>query len=130
MEEANGFKAEVFGKRHKNVLQSVDLLECSEQFKRLNFQPVEIIEKNAIGGQFVRKHYEMTKDGFVFLCMGFTGKKARKPEASKAQFKLLNFEGVEIIEKNAIGGHFVRKHYEMTKNRNQRFSATMIEAVM
>ena len=30
--------AEHFGKRHDNVLQSIDRLECSPEFRRLNFQ--------------------------------------------------------------------------------------------
>ena len=31
--------AEVFEKEHKNVIQSITMLECDEEFSRLNFQP-------------------------------------------------------------------------------------------
>jgi len=66
--------AEHFGKQHKNVLQAIDRLECSLEFNQLNFQPVEY--SDAKGEK--RPAYEMTKDGFTFLAMGFTGKEAAK----------------------------------------------------
>lgn len=64
--------AEAFGKFHKNIIQKIETLECSEEFNRLNFKPVEYLD--AKGEK--RPVYEMTKDGFMFLVMGFTGKKA------------------------------------------------------
>lgn len=30
--------AEVFGKRHDNIIQSIKNLDCSDEFRRLNFQ--------------------------------------------------------------------------------------------
>lgn len=64
--------AEAFGKRHDNVLRTLDKLDCSPEFNALNFEAVDYIDQK---GQF-RKAYQMTKDGFMFLVMGFTGKKA------------------------------------------------------
>ncbi|MGN1056974.1 MAG: Rha family transcriptional regulator, partial [Comamonas sp.] len=64
--------AEHFGKRHKNVMQAIANLECSPEFNRLNFQPVEYLD--AKGEK--RPCYRITRDGFVFLAMGFTGKEA------------------------------------------------------
>ena len=64
--------ANAFEKEHKNVLQSILNLECSKQFNELNFQPVEY--KDAKGE--MRPAYRLTRDGFAFLAMGFTGKKA------------------------------------------------------
>lgn len=43
--------AEYFGKRHDNVLQKLQNLECDDDFKALNFKGVKIIEKNAMDGQ-------------------------------------------------------------------------------
>lgn len=63
-----------FGKKHKNVLQAIENLDCSHQFNQLNFQPVEYTAGN--GEQ--RPAYEITRDGFMFLCMGFTGASAAK----------------------------------------------------
>jgi len=64
--------AEVFGKEHKNVLQSIKSLDCSANFNRLNFQPVEYLD----GKGETRPAIDMTRDGLTFLVMGFTGPKA------------------------------------------------------
>ena len=61
-----------FGKRHDNVLRAIERLECSEKFNALNFEVVKYIDQK---GQ-ARTMYNMTKDGFTLLAMGFTGKKA------------------------------------------------------
>ena len=70
--------AKVFKKRHDNVLRDIENLktEIPNNFHELNFEGVEIIEKNAIGGNVATKSYNMTRDGFTLLAMGFTGKKA------------------------------------------------------
>lgn len=70
--------AELFEKEHRNVLRAIRLLDCDEEFTALNFELTDFIDKNGDP----RPEYLMTKDGMVFLVMGFTGKKA-------AQFKLL-----------------------------------------
>lgn len=70
--------AEVFGKQHKNVIQKIESLDCSPEFASANFSAhVQTIE---IGNGATResKYYEMTKDGFIFLVMGFTGAAAAK----------------------------------------------------
>lgn len=64
--------AEIFGKQHKNVLQDIRNLDCSEEFTRLNFQPSEYTD---ITGRKL-PYYTMTRDGFTFLVMGYRGKKA------------------------------------------------------
>ena len=61
-----------FDKHHKNVLQAIRNIECPEDFNRLNFQLVKYKDEK---GEF-RDSYKLTRDGFSFLCMGFTGKKA------------------------------------------------------
>lgn len=64
--------AKRFGKLHKNVLRAVENLECSAEFSRLNFEPRDYIDER--GKQ--QSCYEITRDGFSFLAMGFTGKEA------------------------------------------------------
>ncbi|WP_324030378.1 Rha family transcriptional regulator [Aeromonas caviae] len=64
--------AELFGKRHDDVLKKVRNIECSSEFNARNFAAVEYID----GKGEKRPAYEMTKDGFIFVVMGFTGKKA------------------------------------------------------
>lgn len=75
--------AEYFGKRHDNVIQKIKLLDCSAEFTALNFKVSEYTDSTG------RKlpMYQITKNGFVFLVMGFTGKKAAAfKEAYIAEF--------------------------------------------
>ncbi|RAX35087.1 UNVERIFIED_CONTAM: transcriptional regulator [Escherichia coli] len=66
--------ADFFHKLHKNVIQKIEALECSDEFTELNFQPSEYTDSTG------RKlpMYQITRDGFAFLAMGFTGKRAAK----------------------------------------------------
>ncbi|WP_082916333.1 Rha family transcriptional regulator [Pseudoalteromonas neustonica] len=67
--------AEAFGKLHKNVIQKIENLDCSDKFASANFSAhVETVQAGAVKRK--SKVYQMTKDGFMFLVMGFTGKKA------------------------------------------------------
>ncbi|MNS04556.1 Phage regulatory protein Rha [compost metagenome] len=66
--------AELFRKRHDNVLAAIEKLECSKEFAKLNFEVCFENSKLQNGKQL--KYYNITKDGMVFLVMGFTGKKA------------------------------------------------------
>lgn len=64
--------ADHFNKRHTNILQAISKLECSEEFGRLNFQPSTY--KTQQNKEL--PCYCITRDGFMFLVMGFTGKEA------------------------------------------------------
>ena len=63
--------AEAFDKQHHHVMQKLESLECSEHFLTSNFSRVKFHHR---GNTY--DACEMTKDGFMFLVMGFTGKKA------------------------------------------------------
>ena len=65
--------AEVFGKEHRNVLRDIENLSCSDSFRMLNFERTPYTHPQ--NGQ-TYEMYEMTKDGFSFLVMGYTGEKA------------------------------------------------------
>lgn len=71
--------AEYFGKAHNDVLKAIRALECSDSFREGNFSLSDYTRKN---GNITKSYpmYYMTRDGFTFLAMGFTGKVA-------AQFK-------------------------------------------
>ncbi len=61
--------ADKFGKVHRNVMRDIENLGCSPEFRVLNFvrsSYVSLQNKELAS-------YNMTKDGFAFLCMGFTG---------------------------------------------------------
>ncbi len=63
--------AEAFEKLHNHVIAKVRALECSAQFLTDNFSSVQFEHR---GNTY--EAFEMTKDGFMFLVMSFTGKKA------------------------------------------------------
>lgn len=76
-----------FNKKHKDVLRAVENLECSQEFRKRNFAPTSY--KTSQGK--VLPAYEITRDGFVFLCMGFTG-------AQAAQWKEKYIEAFNRLE--------------------------------
>lgn len=64
--------AEAFGMSHKNVIQAIENLECSEQFSRLNFQQSDFTNTR----NRTYQEYLITEAGAMRLVMGFTGSKA------------------------------------------------------
>lgn len=75
--------AEVFGKLHKNILQSIEQLKPNlpQNFWELNFQLSNYETKTGRNTVTQNPMYLLTRDAFTLLVMGFTGKKA-------LQFKL------------------------------------------
>lgn len=69
--------AEVFSKQHKDVLKAVKSLDCSEEFRERNFALSKIDYQNGNIKKQLPMYY-ITRDGFMFLVMGFTGKTAAK----------------------------------------------------
>lgn len=71
--------AEIFNKKHKRILQTIRDLDCSDDFRGHNFVPSFRIRQLPNGmGERQDPYYFITRDGFVFLVMGFTGKTAAK----------------------------------------------------
>ena len=72
--------AEVFEKEHRNVVRDVeDIIQRTPEDRRGNFIPVELERPSNLGKGIVKyKAYALTKAGFTFLAMGFTGEKADK----------------------------------------------------
>ncbi len=71
--------ANVFGKRHCDVLRAVEsiLKTTTEEHKR-NFALVLTDVPIGHGATRKSKAYRLTRDGFTFLAMGFTGAKAQQ----------------------------------------------------
>ena len=69
--------AEVFGKQHYNVMKAIKSLDCSEEFRAVNFNASKIDYQNGNIKKQLPMYY-ITRDGFMFLVMGFTGKTAAK----------------------------------------------------
>lgn len=66
--------AEIFEKEHKNVLRAIENLECTEEFRELNFElsSYKTLQNKKLPMFFI------TKDGFMMLAMGFTGERAAR----------------------------------------------------
>ncbi len=64
--------AEKFGKEHSKVMRDIENLSCSNEFRAANFGVSSYISLQ----NKELPMYVMTKDGFSFLVMGYTGKKA------------------------------------------------------
>lgn len=73
--------AKVFGKRHKNVIKVIRNIGCPDEFWRLNFEPSNYLDERGK----TQLMYEITKDGFTFLVMGFTG-----PQATQFKIAYIN----------------------------------------
>ncbi|UMS18030.1 transcriptional regulator [Escherichia coli] len=122
--------AEFFRKLHKNVIQKIEALECSPEFTELNFKPSEYTDSTG------RKlpMYQITKNGFVFLVMGFTGKKAAAfKEAYIAEFDRME---AELRQNNApspdkmIHGDGRTVVIRFDEHGNIRFTETVPDGAM
>lgn len=68
--------AATFGKQHKNVIRDIEnIIATLPENRRLNFELC--FENNALANGKPIKRYRLTRDGFTFLAMGFTGEKAQ-----------------------------------------------------
>lgn len=87
--------ADAFGKLHNEVLKSIRALECSELFRAGNFTLSCYTRKN---GNVTKSYpmYYLTRDGFTFLAMGFTGKIA-------ARFKEAYINAFNEMERKLAG---------------------------
>ena len=103
--------AETFGKKHKNVLQDIDKLECSETFRGLNFQLSFKIRELLNGGSKEERYFNITKDGFTILAMGYTGKKA------------MEFKEKYIAAFNKMANQLILANQQQTQLAQQFLSA-------
>ena len=91
--------ARVFNKRHGDILRAIDNLKCSEVFIERNFALNEYTDN--IGRNL--PEYKITRNGFSFLALGFTGEKADKfREAYINAFEAMERELIRLREKELI----------------------------
>ena len=64
--------SEVFGQLHQSVMAKIEMLDFSSEFFRLNFNEIQYVGED----WQLETAYEMTRDGFGFICIDFTGKQA------------------------------------------------------
>lgn len=124
------FVAKFFEKDHKNVLRDIKELDCSDEFRRLNFEQSSY--KNDQGKK--QPCVDMTRDGFTFLAMGYRGKKAAKFKelyikrfnemekfiktlvTARKEFPLLT-ENIKLIHDNPKPYHFSNEYFAFDCNR-------------
>lgn len=72
--------AEFFGKEHRDVLRAIDnLLQQAPEMRVRNFAQTVSERPNPSGGASIQsRSFNMDRDGFTLLAMGFTGGKALK----------------------------------------------------
>lgn len=87
--------ARVFKKNHRDVVKAIKNLACSERFQLRNF--AQLIRQYEAGKGALRTQaiYEITREGFMLLAMGFTG-----PEAM--QFKEQFIEAFLELERRVL----------------------------
>lgn len=103
--------AEMFGKQHKNVLQAIEkLIGDLPEKDRLNFQPILVADS------YDRQQpaYEISRDAFSLLAMGFTGKAA-------LEWKLKFLEAFNLMEA-ALNGQRRLPLYDATEVYHSTFA--------
>ncbi|EHN3408645.1 Rha family transcriptional regulator [Escherichia coli] len=88
--------ADFFSKRHDDVLKKIRILDCSPEFCARNFAETSILVRQPNGGTRKLPCYQITRDGFAFLAMGFTGKRA-------ARFKEAYINAFNQMERSLSG---------------------------
>ncbi|AYM03606.1 hypothetical protein D8911_11655 [Levilactobacillus brevis] len=84
--------AETFGKQHKNVVQSIEnKISSAENSAQYSAMFVKGTYKDRSGKS--NPMYYMNRDGFTFIVMGFTGRKADN-------FKLQYIQAFNLMEKH------------------------------
>ena len=102
--------AQDFGKRHADVLEKIAQKLANGKIRSLNY----FIENTYCDGQHKpRKEYLMTRDGFTFIVMGFTGEKAD-------EFKLKYIEAFNKMEEMIKNQTIVQLDSYMIENPIER----------
>ncbi len=90
--------ADKFVRRHSNVIRAIENLECSTEFSRLNFEQRDFLDERGK----LQKTYDISRDGFSILAMGFTGKGAAKwKEQFIAAFGIMERELLRIASRKS-----------------------------
>lgn len=115
--------ARYFGKRHDDVLKAIRNLDCSGEFRLRNFA-----ESNYLNEQGKQQPmYEMTRDGFTFVGMGFTGPQAARfreayidafNKMEEALRRIQQDTLIDQVKKEALG--YFRKGAALTALIQQR----------
>ncbi len=96
-----------FGKKHQHILEAVRNLDCSPEFNASNFRPITYMDRR----KRQKPAYEITRDGFSYLCMGFTGAAAAKWK--EAYIRAFNAMEAELSRQNDVAHHIQQMQKEL-----------------
>ena len=106
--------AEAFKKRHSDVLRAIKNMKCTPRFRERNF--ALCFENNELQNGKPQKFYQMTKDGWMFLVMGFNGEKA---DLIKEQFiEAFNWMAEQLTQ--TLQSKWVRYNTISTQHQNRK----------
>ena len=88
--------AKIFNKKHDNVLRDIEKLDVSEAFNLLNFEAITYHDSR----NREQKMYQICKDGFVFLVMGYRGQAAA--QFKEAYIEEFNRREAEILRLRTV----------------------------
>lgn len=121
--------AQVFGKRHDNVLRAIRVLlrEGASADYLLNFEEMVVTRDNPSGGAPISAPaYRMTREGFMLLAMGFTGKEAlRWKLAFIAAFNRMEAE----LQKPAYDPARIQLAHGLASQAAAQVTQTVFEAI-
>lgn len=113
--------AEYFDKEHSKVLRAINQLDCSTKFRQANFGLSYYAKKNGNVSKSYPMYY-LTRDGFTFLAMGFTGKVA-------AKFKEAYINAFNEMEEMLQKGEHAKYAEKMLMSEVKRFNKRMKEVI-
>ncbi len=116
--------ARFFDKRHDNVLRDIEQIisELNNDFSLLNFEVTSHEIKQPNGGTRKTPIYNITRDGFSLLAMGFTGTKA-------LQFKVQYIEAFNAMERALNKGKAPSKKIPYAKSTGLPVQAIVINDI-
>jgi Rha family phage regulatory protein len=124
--------AEAFEKRHDNVLRDIrSLIEANPDWGILNFEETPYVDPQ--NGQTYQM-YEMTRDGYSMLAMGFTGRRAlewkiRFLEAFNAMEARLRANSVPDLSDPAVLLQLLTDHASKRIEAEQRAAQAETKAI-
>ena len=118
--------ARIFNKAHKHVLARIDELSTQviDSFYKPNFRLLEKTVKSNLGiGSYQTRMYELTKNGFMLLVMGFSGKEAMALKVAYIE----EFDRMRA-QLNHANSTVLKELLTTIENEKQSFNAASIAA--
>lgn len=106
--------AKYFGKRHGDVLRKIEQVksDCSSEFGQRNFASADYIDEQGK----VRPMYSLTKDGWIMVVMGFTGRAATAIKES--YISAFNWMSEQLSRRMAMGEE-MQHRYAIKETRSK-----------